>query len=86
MATLTTHFLNIATGTPAAECHRVAGLAHERQRPERGRRTTVTVRCPAPLLEARRFGGPDGYSLTFFHVCRVLPLARGGLAEAAVSR
>lgn len=65
MASLTTHVLNIATGTPAAgmriELHVLSGAATA---PANTLQTNQDGRCAAPLLEGAAFR-TGRYSLTF---------------------
>jgi 5-hydroxyisourate hydrolase len=63
MATLTTHVLNIATGTPAAGM-RIELRTQGSSAPPSTSRTDADGRCPAPLLEGAAFR-TGRYSLTF---------------------
>jgi 5-hydroxyisourate hydrolase len=65
MATLTTHVLNIATGTPAAGMRiDLRALIQGSTAPPSISRTNADGRCPAPLLEGAAFRA-GRYSLTF---------------------
>ena len=64
MATLTTHVLNIAMGTPAAGMRiELRALTQSSSVPPSTSRTNADGRCPAPLLEGAAFR-TGRYSLT----------------------
>lgn len=80
MATLTTHVLNIATGTPAAGMRvELRALTPGSSAPAAASRTNADGRCPAPLLEGDAFRA-GRYSLTF-HVAAYFRSLGVDLAE-----
>ena len=80
MATLTTHVLNIATGTPAAGMRiELRALTPGSSAPPTVSRTNAGGRCPAPLLEGDAFR-TGLYSLTF-HVAAYFRALGVELAE-----
>jgi 5-hydroxyisourate hydrolase len=64
MATLTTHVLNIASGTPAAGMRLELRCLNDAALPPVLSQTNADGRCGAPLLEGAAFAA-GRYSLTF---------------------
>jgi 5-hydroxyisourate hydrolase len=80
MATLTTHVLNIATGTPAAGMRvELRVLSDGSSAPPTISQTNADGRCSAPLLEGAAFRA-GRYSLTF-HVAAYFRSLKVPLAD-----